>query len=74
VDRESQDDRVDDLSGDSDLPRPGTREPRKQGGEDPGSTDGPGNVSVDEPTAPAMDPDPEADDWEGDEEGSSSPL
>ncbi len=63
--KESQDDRVDDLSGGSDLPQPGTEEPIEQAGEDPGSTEGPGNVSVDEPTASALDPDPETQtDWE----------
>lgn len=65
MDRESRDDRVDDLSGDSDLPRPGTEEAMEEA-EDSGSTDGSGNVSVDEPTAPVLDPDPEAEEWEGD--------
>jgi hypothetical protein len=48
--------RADDLSGDEGLPQPGTEE----GGEaaeraDP--TEGPGNVSVDEPTQPPLGPD-----------------
>jgi hypothetical protein len=57
-------DRADDLSeGKEDLPRPGTREPSKpESGDDDDklSTEGPGNVSIDEPTAPVMSPDPDA--------------
>lgn len=49
------DTRADDLNGDDDLPQPGTEEP-KDGG-DGGSVEGPGNVSVDEPTAPALEDD-----------------
>jgi hypothetical protein len=59
-------DPVDDLSGDSDLPRPGTEEPQDEGaGGDTGGTEGAGSVAVDEPTAPALDPDPELDsEWD----------
>lgn len=69
MDREP-DDRVDDLRDDSDVPLPGTEEPTEQSGEDPGATEGPGNVSVDEPTASALDPDPDATtEWEGEAKG-----
>jgi hypothetical protein len=46
-------DRSDDLARDDDLPQPGTEEPKDGDGGD--STEGPGNVSVDEPTEPALD-------------------
>ena len=65
MERGGQDDRVDDLGGESELPQPGTQEPLEQAGEDAGSIEGPGNVSVDEPTASALDPDPETEtEWE----------
>jgi hypothetical protein len=39
------------------LPQPGTEEPESRpSGSDDDETDGPGNVSVDEPTAPALAP------------------
>lgn len=42
------------------LPQPGTEEPEEAESGD--CTEGPGNVSVDEPTAPALSPDePERD-------------
>jgi hypothetical protein len=44
--------RSDDLSRQGDLPQPGTDEPKTGG--DGSSTEGPGNVSVDEPTDPAL--------------------
>jgi hypothetical protein len=51
--------RADDLSDQKeDLPQPGTEEPTDGESQD-GSTDGPGNVSVDEPTAGALEPDQE---------------
>jgi hypothetical protein len=51
--------RADDLSDQKeDLPQPGTEEPTDPESKD-GSTDGPGNVSVDEPTAGALEPDEE---------------
>jgi hypothetical protein len=49
--------RADDLSDQQeDLPQPGTEEPTdpENNESDDGSTDGPGNVSVDEPTAGAL--------------------
>jgi len=49
------DKRADDLNGDGDLPQPGTEESTKEG--NGGSVEGPGNVSVDEPTAPALEDD-----------------
>ncbi len=49
--------RADDLNEGGDLPLPGTKEPTEVSrGKD---TEGPGNVSVDEPTAPALEPDEE---------------
>lgn len=48
-----------DLNESGDLPQPGTEEPEESTSGDAGS--GPGNVSVDEPTAGALD-DPIADD------------
>ena len=49
--------RADDLSDQKeDLPQPGTEEPADPQDQD-GSTDGPGNVSVDEPTAGALEED-----------------
>ena len=51
--------RADDLSDQKeDLPQPGTEEPTDAESQD-GSTEGPGNVSVDEPTAGALEPDEE---------------
>jgi hypothetical protein len=57
----------DDLSQDDDLPQPGTEEPRESPDSER-STEGPGNVSVDEPTEPALDPGTEGpgDEDEGD--------
>lgn len=56
-------DRAADLSGDrEDLPQPGTEEPsadQERSDEPAVSTEGPGNVSIDEPTDPVMSPDPE---------------
>jgi hypothetical protein len=48
--------RPEEMSDDGGLPQPGTDEP--DGGEsaDGDETDGPGNVTVDEPTAPALAP------------------
>ena len=46
--------RQDDL-GDDGLPRPGTEEPREDTAEEGDAGGGPGNVSVDEPTAGALD-------------------
>jgi hypothetical protein len=43
------------MTDDTGLPQPGTDEP-DGGAEQDGDTDGPGNVSVDEPTAPALAP------------------
>ncbi|MGH2752188.1 MAG: hypothetical protein ACRDK3_15155 [Actinomycetota bacterium] len=48
------DKRADDLNEDSSLPQPGTEEPDDPESSD--STQGPGNVSVDEPTQPIMNP------------------
>lgn len=51
--------RADDLNEDSSLPQPGTQEPLDPEKPDPESSDstqGPGNVSVDEPTQPIMNP------------------
>jgi hypothetical protein len=48
--------RPDEMTEDSDLPQPGTDEPEKQAGSGDEETDGPGNVTVDEPTAPALAP------------------
>lgn len=51
--------RADDLSDQrEDLPQPGTDEPT-DAEDKAGSTDGPGNVSVDEPTAGALEPEDE---------------
>ncbi|MGH2734931.1 MAG: hypothetical protein ACRDKZ_05080 [Actinomycetota bacterium] len=63
------DERADDLSSEeSSLPQPGTKEPvdakEPNDPEHSDSTTGPGNVSVDEPTQPAMNPDEDS----GDEE------
>jgi hypothetical protein len=51
--------RADDLSEDTqEIPVPGTDEPEEsESGDDSNSTEGPGNVSVDEPTDPALSPD-----------------
>ena len=50
--------RADDLSERSeDLPRPGTEERHEDGEGD--ETQGPGNVSIDEPTDTSLDPDDE---------------
>lgn len=57
------DERSEDLSSEeSSLPQPGTKEPTDP--KDSDSTTGPGNVSVDEPTQPAMNPDEDSDDEE----------
>jgi hypothetical protein len=71
------DTRADDLGGDGELPQPGTEEPKE--GSEGDDVDGPGNVSVDEPTAPALEdddlssttPDGDGDDGEDDEDSSS---
>lgn len=65
------DTRADDLNGEGDLPQPGTEEPKDAGDGD--SVEGPGNVSVDEPTAPALEDDAldEGDSVEGSDEGGS---
>lgn len=50
--------RNDDLSGDSEkLPQPGTQEPTGSSGTEGDAGSGPGNVTVDEPTAGALDDD-----------------
>ena len=54
------DKRADDLNEDSSLPQPGTKEPKDPEVSD--STEGPGNVSVDEPTQPILVP--EEDDFD----------
>ncbi|MDQ4142609.1 MAG: hypothetical protein M3198_02520 [Actinomycetota bacterium] len=46
----------DDLASDDGLPTPGTQEP-ESGGSEGSAESGPGNVSVDEPTAGALDSD-----------------
>ena len=46
--------RPEEMTDDSGLPQPGTEEP--EDADQDGGTDGPGNVSVDEPTAPALAP------------------
>ena len=54
----SERERADDLSEPEELPLPGTEEPTEpddQSRDEP--TEGPGNVSVDEPTQPALAPD-----------------
>ena len=60
--------RADDLNGDGDLPQPGTEEPKEpkepKDGANEGSVEGPGNVSVDEPTAPALEDDGDSDEGE----------
>jgi hypothetical protein len=51
-------DRPEEMSDESGLPQPGTEEPEGASEtSDDDATDGPGNVSVDEPTAPALAPD-----------------
>lgn len=47
--------RPEEMTDDTGLPQPGTDEPEEDGdqGQD---TEGPGNVSVDEPTEPALAP------------------
>ena len=71
--------RADDLNQSGDLPQPGTEEPdQTTRGE---STDGPGNVAVDEPTSEALEadrapgvesePDEDEDTSEGTSEGTS---
>ena len=50
------DTKADDLNTEGDLPQPGTQEPESGTGSDDSSTDGPGNVSVDEPTETALEP------------------
>ena len=65
--------RHDDLGDDGGLPRPGTEEPDAQKGSAEGdAAGGPGNVSVDEPTAGALDgagaPGGEDADTQGDDE------
>ena len=57
------DKRADDLNEDSPLPQPGTKEPKDPERSD--STEGPGNVSVDEPTQPILNP--EKDDFDEEE-------
>jgi hypothetical protein len=58
------DKRADDLNEGSSLPQPGTKEPKDHERSD--STEGPGNVSVDEPTQPILNPEKEL--FEEDEE------
>ena len=61
--------RNDDLSNDEGLPRPGTEEPSDESSSDAGEAGaGPGNVSVDEPTAGSLGPDGGAPGGERDEE------
>ncbi|MQA99488.1 MAG: hypothetical protein GEU78_04240 [Actinobacteria bacterium] len=48
--------RPDAMIEDSDLPQPGTDEPERKAPSEDEETDGPGNVTVDEPTAPALAP------------------
>jgi hypothetical protein len=58
---------VDDLNPDDDLPQPGTEEPSSKPETDD-STEGPGNVTVDEPTEPALDEDASEPDEAGESE------
>ena len=61
--------RNDDLSNDDGLPRPGTEEPGEDAPSDSGEAgSGPGNVSVDEPTAGSLGPDTGAPGGDADEE------
>ena len=46
--------RNDDLGDKEDLPQPGTEEPAQDEGSEGEAGEGPGNVSVDEPTAGAL--------------------
>jgi hypothetical protein len=48
--------RPDDQTDDSGLPQPGSEEPEEDVESSEDETEGPGNVSVDEPTAPALAP------------------
>ena len=68
------DTRADDLSGDGELPQPGTEEPKS--GSESDDVEGPGNVSVDEPTAPALEDEnlsgTGSDDGDDDEDDDSS--
>ena len=54
-----EENKADDLSRDEGLPQPGTEQPEESSSSGDEPTEGPGNVSVDEPTQPALDPDPE---------------
>ena len=49
-------DRPEEMTDESGLPQPGTEEPDQAPAGPEEETDGPGNVSVDEPTAPALAP------------------
>jgi hypothetical protein len=65
--------RSEDLREDGgDLPLPGTSEPEEPGGAERRATEGPGNVSVDEPTQPVMRPDESPDEADDDSESSDS--
>lgn len=48
--------RADDLAEGDDLPLPGTLEPDGDDAHDGDPTEGPGNVSIDEPTEGALSP------------------
>ena len=61
--------RNDDLSSEEGLPRPGTEEPADGSSSEEGDAgSGPGNVSVDEPTAGSLGRDAGAPGGDGDEE------
>lgn len=54
------DERADDLNEGKSPPQPGTKEPKEpKDNERSDSTEGPGNVSVDEPTQPILNPEKE---------------
>ena len=64
------DTRADDLNQGGDLPQPGTAEPNQTQTSE--STGGPGNVSVDEPTAGALEGAGEGGDADDDEDTSDT--